>query len=354
MPKYRGRDICDWCDDIARLKRDGDLDAALELATGCMDAMVRAAESNHENVMEHYVREVAIIQHRMKAYADEARMLHAWLSRGYPAPRQDFRIDLHKRLAKANELVAKAEGRDASQFTAKWKRYVELEKRQKQNNASYSAPSSGRSLAHPEQARPIHRSSTLIPSRAQLLQNSFVAMDFETANRNGGASACQITLVRVEGGEIVDRMATLLKPPPAFGDFKFTYLHGISARDVKDAPSWPDIADPVSRFIDGVPVYAHNASFDSGVWRDLDTFFGTQSVPNPFFCSYRTARRYLPGFGKLQATDGGTRLRPELPAGPPQDRLGRRGLRSDRCRDAKDRCARVLTGHSHRTIGKFE
>ena len=54
-------------------------------------------------------------------------------------------------------------------------------------------------------------------------------------------------------------------------------------------------ADTVSHFVDGATVYAHNAAFDSRVWRQLDEHFGTTTLPAPFFCSYRTAQRLIPG-----------------------------------------------------------
>ncbi|RTE48849.1 DNA polymerase III subunit epsilon [Actinobaculum sp. 352] len=296
MPRYKGRDICDWGPEIARLKREGQLDDALRLAMGCMDAMTAAAERNPINVMEHYVIEVAIIQRKMKAYAEEVRTLEDWLSRDFPAPREDFRLDLRKRLAKAQELWAKAEGRDWSEFNAEWKRLVELTKQQKEAGRPSTGISSGRSAANPTVTYPRSRStSRLIPTESELLVNGFVAVDFETANRDGGVSACQIALVKVIGGDIVDRYSTLLKPPPGYDSFEFTYLHGISARDVKHAPMWPAVETGVSQFVGEFPVYAHNASFDARVWRDLDSFFGTSSLPQRFFCSYRTAQSIVPG-----------------------------------------------------------
>ena len=45
----------------------------------------------------------------------------------------------------------------------------------------------------------------LIPERKDLLSDGFVAVDFETANRLGGVSACQIALVRVQDRRIVER-----------------------------------------------------------------------------------------------------------------------------------------------------
>ena len=64
MPKYNGRDICDWVSDISALKRSGDLSRALVIARGCMDAMIAAARLKPVNVAEYYVTQVAIIQHK--------------------------------------------------------------------------------------------------------------------------------------------------------------------------------------------------------------------------------------------------------------------------------------------------
>ena len=58
---------------------------------------------------------------------------------------------------------------------------------------------------------------------------------------------------------------------------------------------WPDIAAWVAGFHAGLPVYAHNATFDARVWRELDAFFGTHTLPQSFFCSYRTAQHMVPG-----------------------------------------------------------
>ena len=51
----------------------------------------------------------------------------------------------------------------------------------------------------------------------------------------------------------------------------------------------------VTEFVGGLPVYAHNAKFDASVWAELDEFYHTSSLPESFYCSYRTAERLLPG-----------------------------------------------------------
>ena len=68
MPKYQGIDICDWVEVIAKLKREGDLQQALGLASACMQAMQAEALRNPANVMEYYVAQVAIIQMKLKDY----------------------------------------------------------------------------------------------------------------------------------------------------------------------------------------------------------------------------------------------------------------------------------------------
>ena len=71
MPKYQNQDICDWNDEIAQLKKDKRYPEALTLAQGCMEAMGSEARENPNNVMEFYVRQVVIIQRKMKDYAGE-------------------------------------------------------------------------------------------------------------------------------------------------------------------------------------------------------------------------------------------------------------------------------------------
>ena len=299
MPTYNGRDICDWVSDISALKRSGDLSWALVIARGCMDAMIAAARLKPVNVAEYYVTQVAIIQHKQKDYEGEIETIERWLALGMPAPREDYRLELRKRLAKAHEIVAKQRGEDSSEYHAQWKHFLEREKAAKAaQKGSAPVSSTGRSAVSADvpYARPQsrQRSSWVAPPEVLALP-SFVAVDFETANRQGGESACQIALVKISGGRVVERASTLIKPPRGFERFEFTYLHGISARDVRRAPMWPDIAAWVAGFHGGLPVYAHNAAFDARVWRELDAFFGTRTLPQSFFCSYRTAQHMVPG-----------------------------------------------------------
>ncbi len=139
------------------------------------------------------------------------------------------------------------------------------------------------------------RGNTLVPTIQELLSPTFVAVDFETANRLGGASACSVALVRVTGGVVEQRLTTYLRPPAEYDSWEFTYLHGISRADTRNAPDWSEVIPQISQFVGDCPVYAHNAPFDAKVWSDLDRHFGLNSVPRRFYCSYRLARSVRPG-----------------------------------------------------------
>lgn len=133
-----------------------------------------------------------------------------------------------------------------------------------------------------------------LPDIDVLLAPSFVAVDFETANRLGGASACQVALARFADGELQEVYSSLIRPPATHGEFEFTYIHGITAQMVASAPTWDQIVPEVLDFAGGRPVYAHNSPFDRKVWADLDAYYGDQTVPEQVFCTVSMARAALP------------------------------------------------------------
>jgi len=116
----------------------------------------------------------------------------------------------------------------------------------------------------------------------------FAALDFETANvaRN---SACAVAIAVVEDGQIVRSWSTLIRPPQLF--FQFTSIHGITARDVANAPTFAEIHDQILEHLEGAAfVAAHNASFDKSVMRaTCDHFTLSHPVP-PWTCTVKMAR----------------------------------------------------------------
>jgi DNA polymerase-3 subunit epsilon len=127
------------------------------------------------------------------------------------------------------------------------------------------------------------------PPESRSDRGGFVAIDFETADP-WRDSACAVGLVRVRGGEIVERTHFLIRPPRKV--FYFTRLHGIAWDHVKDQPTFGELWPRLSEKIRGVAfVAAHNAAFDRSV---LEACCALARVPSPallFECTVKLARQ---------------------------------------------------------------
>lgn len=88
---------------------------------------------------------------------------------------------------------------------------------------------------------------------------NFTVIDVETANFDR-ASICQIGLVRYEAGECVREWKTLVDPKDYF-DGRNIEVHGIRPADVKGAPTFAEIAEPLRLHMEGFTVVSHT-SFD--------------------------------------------------------------------------------------------
>lgn len=98
--------------------------------------------------------------------------------------------------------------------------------------------------------------------------DSFVAIDFETANANRG-SACSVGLAFVEDGKIVRAEEHLMRPPATvdyFEQFNIS-IHGITPGMVKSKPRFSEIMPKLLGRIGDRTVVAHNAGFDLSVLR---------------------------------------------------------------------------------------
>jgi DNA polymerase-3 subunit epsilon len=117
---------------------------------------------------------------------------------------------------------------------------------------------------------------------------NFVAIDFETANHSRD-SACSIGLVKVAGGKIVDQAVHLIKPPTR--EFVFTYIHGLSWKDVAKASDFGNVWPRLEALLDGAEFFAaHNAAFDKGVLHACCARYGLTAPKLPFQCSMQIAR----------------------------------------------------------------
>jgi len=134
------------------------------------------------------------------------------------------------------------------------------------------------------------------PAVSHLTDSAFLALDFETATAQRG-SACALGFALFDGGELKGRGATLIDPgidENEWNGFNVT-IHGIRPRDVVGAPSFSDVWTELQSRYSGVPLVAHNASFDMSVLRaefvraDL-----RPEVPLRYTCSASMSRAAWP------------------------------------------------------------
>ena len=91
---------------------------------------------------------------------------------------------------------------------------------------------------------------------------NFTAIDFETATHDPN-SVCQVGLVRVENGVVVNEYSGLIRPPDNFiWEYFSREVHGIYPKDTADAPPFAESYPAWKQFVEGHTLVAHNMSFD--------------------------------------------------------------------------------------------
>jgi DNA polymerase III subunit epsilon len=110
----------------------------------------------------------------------------------------------------------------------------------------------------------------------------------------------EIAIVRMDPARgILDEYCTLVNPGRDVGR---TDIHGIRASDVREAPTWKEIAGDVGDRIEDAILAAHNLRFDMGFLVSEFTRVGLPPPSLPGLCMLRLARQLAPEGGsyKLQ------------------------------------------------------
>ena len=120
------------------------------------------------------------------------------------------------------------------------------------------------------------------------MHKTFVAIDFETANRYAN-SACSVGMVRVESGKIVRTLNRLIRPP--FDYFEFTDIHGITWENVKSEAVFAQVWPEMQELIKGADyLVAHNAPFDRKVLYSCCRMADIDIPEHNFVCTVQVAR----------------------------------------------------------------
>lgn len=122
---------------------------------------------------------------------------------------------------------------------------------------------------------------------------NFVSIDFETANEKR-FSPCAIGVVVANESDIIDEYYSLINPLMEFNSFNIN-IHGITADDVNNAPTFPELWPELEKYLSNNLVVAHNASFDMSVIRQTLDYFNLPYPKMDYLCTANISKRVWPG-----------------------------------------------------------
>jgi DNA polymerase-3 subunit epsilon len=127
-------------------------------------------------------------------------------------------------------------------------------------------------------------------------------IDFETTGLSPamGDRATEVAIVVMEDGQVVDRFQSLMNAGVRIPPFIEQYT-GISNEMIRTAPPAAEVMGEAARFVRGVPLVAHNASFDQRFWNaELDRLGPDRDAGPAFACTMLLSRRLYPQAGSYR------------------------------------------------------
>ncbi|WP_297888444.1 3'-5' exonuclease [Sulfurihydrogenibium sp.] len=124
---------------------------------------------------------------------------------------------------------------------------------------------------------------------------TFLVVDLETTGLSpSNSEIIEIAALKVEGGVIVDRFHTLVKPTLGFIPPYITKLTGITNALVVDKPTIEDIFPQFLEFSKNSIIVAHNAQFDLSFLNAVSYQITGKLMQNPVLCTQTLAKRLFP------------------------------------------------------------
>lgn len=119
----------------------------------------------------------------------------------------------------------------------------------------------------------LERNSVIERVREALELKDFVILDTETTGLERNDEIIQIGIIDPDGNTLLDTLIqTTRKSIPSAS----TAIHGITKKDLKDAPRWVHIRKKVESICEGKRVFIYNADFDT---RLINQTCDNHSVP---------------------------------------------------------------------------
>jgi len=104
-----------------------------------------------------------------------------------------------------------------------------------------------------------------------------VAFDVETPNTVGNC-ICSAGLTVIENNRVTDTVEIRVNPE-SFFDWRCVRVHGITADEVADEPTFPEVWDTIRGIMEDSVILAHNATFDLGVLKKMLYRYGLDFHP---------------------------------------------------------------------------
>lgn len=133
-----------------------------------------------------------------------------------------------------------------------------------------------------------------------IFETDFVVLDTETTGLDEKAEIVELAILDKNGAVLLD---TLVKPKGKIPS-QASSIHGITNRDVKDAPTWADIYPAFREAIKNKTVVIYNSKYDNRIIKQTCSLYG---LPNPrrksecamlLYASYRNIRNNRTGSPK--------------------------------------------------------
>lgn len=105
------------------------------------------------------------------------------------------------------------------------------------------------------------------------MKKDFVAIDFETAT-SSTRFACQIGIVVVRDGEIVEKVSRYIQPPFNKYDDSTIAVHHITPDMTQDAPTFDVLWPEIEHYFQEPIIVAHNVRFDKDVLNRNLSYYG--------------------------------------------------------------------------------
>ena len=106
------------------------------------------------------------------------------------------------------------------------------------------------------------------------MKYDYVVIDFEYADSR--QFACQLGIVPVLNGVIVDKIEYLIQPPENKYGFYETKVHGITPEMTKFSPTFEDVWDEIEMYFDMQTIVCHGAATDVNVLQKTLKHYGLQ------------------------------------------------------------------------------